>query len=240
MVILLHEGSHAVAGILQGAMAIQSPFSVDYDPSLGQSASVIASMTGPIFSLVTGLLAGLVNPFARHPFWRMAWGWFAFLSAEEGFGYFTIAGIIKAGDTGTALSILDAPGWTYWACFVFGIAGLFLLAFRFAGVGVSVSVDVDRMRAFCVWPWIAGTVISTLLMLVYVLLTPGVPSDAVVAVLIGAASLGVFAPMSMMFRRRRPFATHVRPLPAIPVVGLIVIAVTVVINLLLTRTPHWG
>lgn len=125
---------------------------MDYDPPLGLTASVTASMTGPIFSLVTGLLAGLVNPFAARPFWRMAWAWFAFLSAEEGFGYFTIAGIIKAGDTGSALNTLGAPGWTYWACFVFGIAGLFLLAFPFARVGVSVSTDVDRMRAFCVSP----------------------------------------------------------------------------------------
>lgn len=240
VVILLHETSHAVAGILQGSTAIQAPFAVDYDPPLATNASVVASMTGPLFSLVTGLLAMLVNPFGNRPFWRMAWGWYAFLSAEEGFGYFTIAGIIKAGDTGTALGLLNAPGWTYWACFVFGVGGLFFLAWRFARVGVSVSTDLNHMRNFCVWAWIAGTVVSTLLTVLHVVITPGVLPASIVAVVIGAASLGVFAPMSMMFKRRLGYAMEQPTLPNLPVAGLVVIIVIEVVNLLLTRTPHWG
>jgi hypothetical protein len=237
LTILLHETSHAIAGIALGAQAIQSPFAVDYLPALTDHQQVLTALTGPIFSLVSGLVAMQFRLFRG--FWTLVWGWFGVLSAEEGFGYFTIAGIVRVGDTGTAMKLLQAPHWTYWLCFVVGIAGLFLLAWRFSGFVVAVSRDVSDERAICVWPWIYGTLSLTALMAVYVLLTPGVSSAAVVAVMAGVVAIGVFAPMSMMFSKR-PLATSALAVPVRPRAGLVLLAVLIVLNLALTRQLHWG
>jgi hypothetical protein len=177
--ILLHETSHAVAGITLGAHAIQSPFDVEYRLDLTSNQQVITALTGPIFSLVTGL------------------------------------------------------------CFLVGIGGLFLIAWRFSRFVVTFSRDVGDERAICMWPWIYGTVGLTALMAVCVALTPGVSPAAVVAVMAGAASIGVFAPMSMMFSKQ-PVATSALAVPAPPRAGLVVLAVLIVLNLALTRQLRWG
>jgi hypothetical protein len=93
-----------------------------------------------------------------------------------------------------------------------GIGGLFLLAWRFSRFVVTVSRDVADERVICVLPWIYGTLGLTALMAVYVVLTPGVSSAAVVAMMAGAASIGIFAPMSMMFSGR-PVATAALAVP---------------------------
>ncbi|GAA3630847.1 hypothetical protein GCM10022236_36700 [Microlunatus ginsengisoli] len=109
---LLHEGSHAVAGGLQGFRPTQLPFAVGYTPDPPPAAEARTAITGPLFSLVSGFVLyavdRLVRPFRARPYWRLVWLWTVFASLQEGFGYFFIAGFVPAGDTAVALGI--------WAC----------------------------------------------------------------------------------------------------------------------------
>ncbi len=240
LVIILHEGAHTVAGVLQGYRATQFTGEVRFTPDQPASALAVTALAGPLFSLVSGLLAMAFRPFRGHGFAQLLWVWAAFLSAEEGFGYFTIAPIITAGDTGAALAALAAPWWVGWVCMAFGIAGLFFLARQFAVRGVRFARDLFEIRAFCYYPWLIGTGVSVALSAAYLALTPGTSSDAVFAILIGSASLGVFAPMAMMFWQKVTTPKELLEL-GLPRAGITAaIAVALGNLLILTRGIHFG
>jgi hypothetical protein len=141
--ILLHETSHAVAGITLGAQAIQSPFAVGYRPALTSSQQVITALTGPIFSLVSGLGGHAVPALPR--FLDAGVGWFGVLGAEEGFRLLHDRG--RHQGPGHRHRV-GPPGCTDmdWLCFAVGIGGLFLLAWRFSRFVVTVSRDVADER----------------------------------------------------------------------------------------------
>ena len=239
LVIFLHESAHTVAGSLQGYQATQFTNEVRFTPEQTTSARAITALAGPLFSLLTGLLAMTFRPFRRHGFARLFWVWAAFLSAEEGFGYFTVAPIITAGDTGAALEALNAPWWSGWVCMAFGIAGLFFLARQFAIRGVRYTRDLFEIRAFCYYPWLIGTAVSVALSAGFLMLTAGTSSDAVFAIIIGSASLGVFAPMAMLFWQK--VGTAKEPLElSLPRAGIAAAIGVAVGNLLvLTRGIHF-
>ena len=132
LVIVLHESAHTVAGLLQGYQATQFTGEVRFAPDQTPTAHVITALAGPLFSLVSGLVAMHLRPFRGRGFLQLLWVWFAFLSAEEGFGYLTIAPLVTDGDTGAALAELHAPVWVGWVCMAAGIAGLVFLARQFA------------------------------------------------------------------------------------------------------------
>ena len=240
LVILLHETSHTVAGLLLGYHATQFTGQVRFSPDQTTSAAVITALTGPAFSLVTGLMAMLVRPIRRGGFGPILWVWFAFLSAEEGFGYLTIAPLVSAGDTGGALAALQAPGWIGWACMAGGVAGLIFLARRFAVDAVRWTRDLYEIRAFCYWAWLIGTGVSVAVEAVYLVLTPGTSGDAVFAIFLGSASLGVFAPMAMIFWQKIRVEKQLLTL-ALPTGGIAAVVVLVVIKaVVFTRGLHIG
>lgn len=119
------------------------------------------------------------------------------------------------------------------------LADCSFLAWRFSRFVTTVSRNVTEKRAICVWPWLYGTIALVALMAVYVLLTPGIPADSVVAVMAGTAAIGVFAPMSMIFSRQM-LARSSLGVPVWPRAGLALLAVLIVLNLALTRPFHWG
>ncbi|MGV8909887.1 MAG: hypothetical protein ACOH1Y_12965 [Propionicimonas sp.] len=241
VVIMLHEGAHTVAGRLLGYGATQFTGQVSFTPEPTATAAVVTiAMAGPLFSLASGLVAMRFRPFRGHGFAQLLWIWMAFLSAEEGFGYFFIAPIIQAGDTGTALAALAAPDWVGWLCGVVGVAGLIFLARRFAVAGARHTRDLYEMRAFCYYPWIIGTVSVVLLAALYLALTAGTPPDAAFAILIGAGSLGVFAPMAMIWWAKASPQKELLELP-VPRAGLVALVVLVLVNvIILTPGLHFG
>ena len=240
LVIILHEGAHTVAGVLQGYQAVQFTGQVRFTPDQTTTAQVVTALAGPLFSLVSGLIAMRFRPFRGHGFAQLLWVWAAFISAEEGFGYFTIAPLIKAGDTGAALAALNAPGWVGWVCMAFGIAGLFYLARQFAVRGVRYTRDLYEIRAFCFYPWIIGTAVSVALSAAFLALTPGTSLDAVVVIMIGSASLGVFAPMAMMFWQKVTTPKELLEL-GVPRAGIAAAVLLAVANLgFLARGIHFG
>ncbi|MEO7061286.1 MAG: hypothetical protein ABI083_16315 [Lapillicoccus sp.] len=240
LVILLHESSHSVAGLLLGYNATQFTGEVRFNPDPTTNGQIVTAATGPLFSLATGLLAIAFRPVRRGGFAAMLWVWFAFLSAEEGIGYFVIAPFISAGDTGAALAAMKAPGWVAWACLAFGAAGVFLLARRFAVDAVRWTRDLYEIRAFCVWAWLIGSGVSVAIEVFYLALTPGTTGDAVFAIVLGSASLGVFAPMAMIFWEKIRVEKQSMTL-RFPTVGIVVLVALVIVKaLVFTRGLHLG
>jgi hypothetical protein len=243
LMILLHESSHAIAGVLLGYHPVQLPFAVSYVPNPAPSAAAITAITGPLFSLISGLLLFVVDrafrPFNARPYWRLVWLWTIFASIQEGFGYFFIAGIATAGDTAQAFTIWTLPTWAFLVSTGIGIGGLFLTAWLFSTPVCELSASLSDKRAISVWPWVYGTMMFVVLMAGYVLLSPGIGADAVVAVMAGAVAVGVYAPMSMMFRRDRFLAPQSPRLSAQPVAGYCLLGGLILINLVLTRGWLW-
>ena len=239
VVIVLHESAHAVTGLLQGYGAIQFSGEVRFTPEQTTRALVITALAGPAFSLVSGLVAMMFRPFRGLGFAELLWAWFAFLSAQEGFGYLTIAPLIAGGDTGAALSALHAPGWVGWLCASIGLAGTVFLARRFAVVGVRFTRDLHEIRAFCFYPWLIATGILVTLSAVQLAITPGTSAGAVVAIMAGSASLGIFAPMAMSFWQRVSVRKELLDLAPVPVPGIAAAVALALFNILvLSRGVH--
>ncbi len=243
IMIMLHESSHAVVGALQGYHPTQLPFAVTFEPEQTADDAALIAITGPLFSLASGLLLYLVDvfvrPFRGQPYWRLVWLWTIFASLQEGFGYFMIAALASAGDTAQAFVLWGLPGWVYLASTIFGIGGLFLTARLFAGPVIELSSSIADRRAISVWPWLYGTITVVVLMALYVIVSPGLGADAVVAVMAGAVAVGVYAPMSMMFRGGQCEAAAPPALPRHPIAGYVVLSALVIANLVLTRGWVW-
>ena len=245
IMILLHEASHAVAGAVLGYGVVQLPFAVSSMPEPGAADAALTAITGPVFSIVSGLLLygidRVVRPFRARPYWRLVWLWTVFASLQEGFGYFLITGMIPAGDTARAFTLWGLPTWTFFAATAFGIGGLFLTARLFADPVIELSSSITDRRAISVWPWLYGTIVLVLLMGLYVIISPALVSAGdVVAVMAGALAVGVYAPMSMMFRSGQVEATEPLRLPRHPVGGYVLLGALVVVNLILTRGWLWS
>ncbi|MCW3158175.1 hypothetical protein [Micropruina sonneratiae] len=243
VMILLHETSHSVAGMILGYHPTQIAFAVDERPTPTPADQAIIAMTGPVFSLVAGL-AGvladrLIRPLRRNGFWRLVWLWAVFTSLQEGFGYFTIAGIASAGDTAVALNAWDAPGWVFIAATAFGVAGQVLTAWLFSEPMKRMCRTVKDRNQLTVWAWMLGTAAMLVLMTIYSLVVPGLPLEVTITVLSGAFAVGVFAPMSMMFGNRANTALDALPPARPPVPAWIVLAALVAFNLSLSAGWLW-
>src|SRR5689334_13940760 len=68
VVIVLHESAHAVTGLLQGYRATQFAGEVRFTPEQTTRALVLTALAGPVFSLVSGLLAMMFRPFRGRGF----------------------------------------------------------------------------------------------------------------------------------------------------------------------------
>lgn len=232
-VVLLHEGAHTITGVLQGLRAIQFTGEVRFDPDPGGLTLVWRALAGPLFSLASGALLALMRPWHGDGFGRLLTTWFAFLSMQEGLGYLIVAPVLRAGDTGAALAELNAPWIAYAASVAVGVAGMFWLASRCAIEGVELTRDLYEMRAFCVWGWLIGTAGSLVLAAAALALTPGTDGGAAVGIMVGASTLGVFAPMAMLFwvRAGRDRSTVRRVTATIPRWAWAVLAAGIVLNL---------
>jgi hypothetical protein len=193
-------------------------------------------------ALIARLVAArVVRPFRGRPYWRLVWLWTVFASLQEGFGYFLITGMIPAGDTARAFTLWGLPTWAFFAATAFGVGGLFLTARLFADPVIELSSSITDRRAISVWPWLYGTIVLVLLMGLYVIVSPALVSagDAV-AVMVGAVAVGVYAPMSMMFRSGQVEASEPLRLPRHPVSGYALLGVLILVNLILTRGWLWS
>ncbi|GAA1889241.1 hypothetical protein [Lapillicoccus jejuensis] len=245
VVIALHETSHAVAGLLLGLTPTQFTSQVRFSPEPTPGQHAVTALTGPAFSLLSGLLVVALARLRPPGWWRLWLAWAGFLSAQEGIGYLVIAPLVSSGDTGAGLAALSAPGWVAWAIGAVGVVLMVLLVRRFAAVAVTWARDLYELRAMIVWPWLVGTAVAVLLELAFLARTAGTQDGDVVAILLGSASLAVFSPLAMVFwqrarARQDPTTLPTQPAPPVPVVAWVLFLVLVLVKLLVvTRGVTW-
>lgn len=239
VVVLLHEASHVVAGLALGQSNVLYSFGVTHSPEPNRRDTAIMALTGPAFSLLTGLLAMAFMPWRRsRGFVHLAWLWFAFMSVMQGAGYLILTPF-GVGDTGSTADAYGSPAVLMWVAFAIAVAITLWLALRFATLAVRHTAgDLTSLRAFTFFPWIAGTlVVVALTGLDLVLASEAFTGGDFFAVLMGTVALGVFSPMAMPFTqrllRRDPGAagSELLCLPRVPTVGLVVIVLITVLNL---------
>lgn len=241
--ILAHESSHAVSAVLQGHVPVQFPDMVNVRGSLSDAERATMAMTGPLFSLVSGIVLAIIDrfakPFAAAPFWRLVWLWFVFSSIAEGTNYFAVAGVLGSGDTATAFRLCHAPGWVFIASSVVGIAALFAVACFFSAVMTDMCATLADKRVLAVWSWLYSTISVVVLTLGYALLTRADLGNTLTSIVAGAIAIGIFGPLSMIFRRGRYGARQSPEFRAHPVAGYVALAVLIAVNIFLTFGVLW-
>ena len=238
--IMVHELVHLLAGVALGYPSTMYAFGVDHhgDPSVADEAFM--NLSAPVFSLVSGLVMQVWQPFRRRAdLLHLTWLFFAFASVQEMVGYLVITPF-GAGDTGSTATLLGIPPWVQLLACAVGIAGMFANARAFAPHLMRYAgQDLGRRNAVGLFPWLYGMIICALFTLLYLTLTPAAfPVPALIAVMAANTALLVFAPMANIFLARvadvPPQALRLRP---VPVGGLIALAVLVLVNLALSI---WG
>jgi hypothetical protein len=236
VVTTIHEVSHLVASLILGHPATIYPNIVDSGNRLSSHDGIIIAGTGPLFSLVTGLLVILL---VRTTGWRSGFLklfvlWFGFLSAETGFGYLFIAPIVPNGDTGEVLALLHAQWYVYAIVFLIGIGGfVFLLPRIFAARFSPFAADKKGFFQLGMWPWLYGTIILLVLyFLAELTVASVVPGAPVIFVLVGVATIGIFTPIA---NYRAGAVSEALPLRMPITGGIVTVIVALLIILLLAR-----
>ena len=243
VMIVLHEGAHLVAGLALGHPSVLYPFGVNHLGSPPDSDQVVMLLAGPAFSLVTGALMQLWTPLrGRGGFGHLVWVWFAFASVQEGVAYLCLTPM-GAGDTAAAAQLLGLPPAVQFLMLLLGVAGMFANARAFAPhMARFAGADPQRRNAVTLFPWLYGMIISVLLSLLYLAVSPAdLPAGSQVAVLAAGTAILVFAPMAHVFSRRVTEVAH-EPLHlrAVPIGGLVVLALLILGNILLSQGLRFG
>ncbi|MGA4670696.1 hypothetical protein ACPCG0_13030 [Propionibacteriaceae bacterium Y1923] len=239
--VFVHELAHLVAGAALGHPSRMYAFGVDHFGDIPVADEAVMAMAGPVFSLVTGFVMAIWTPLRRRgDFAHLLWLFFAFASMQEMVGYLVITPF-GAGDTGVTAALLNIPLAGQFAICALGIAGMFLTARGFA-THMARHAGPDELglrNAMTLFPWIASSVASALLSLLYLAITPAdVPPESQVAIMAASTAILVFAPMAHIFSRAvRDVAHEPLALARVPVVGLVALGVLVAVNIVLSI---WG
>lgn len=237
LMIFVHELAHLVAGLALGHPGTLYSFGVTHHGDPSEPDQVVMLLAGPVFSLVTGVLLQIWTPLRRRgDFAHLVWLWFAFTSVQEGVTYLCLTPF-GAGDTGVAARLLGLPVPVQFLLFAVGVAGMFANAWAFAPhMARHAGADPHRRNAMTLFPWLYGMIVAVLLSLLYVTISPAdMPAGAQIAVLAAGTGTFVFAPMAHIFARRvsevRVEPLHLR---SAPVVGLVLLALLVAGNIVLS------
>lgn len=190
-----HEISHFVASLVLGEKPTLFPTFTRLTDNISSSHLLLIAATGPLFSLISGLLLiWLCRDWGRG-FMRLFWLWFAFLSAQIGFGYFFASIISQSGDTGLVLASLHAPWPVYAAAFLFGAAGSWLLLPRLWARSVSPLVaDKKAFNQAGMYPWLLGTAV---LLVIYFIIGAVIAGGNVdLFGLFAILTIGIFTPIA--------------------------------------------
>lgn len=228
--VLLHESSHAVAGLLRGYTPTLYADAVDYSPEPDRLTRIVTAATGPVFSLVLGLAVFALGRSVGRGFVRLFLLWLGLVSMQNFFGYLLIAPFAGVGDTGQVMGLLEAPGWAYVVVGVLGAVLTVLNARLLAGQVIRYAAGRDELRHTVLFPWLIGTAILVALTPVELArahLDPG----ALPVIMAGAVSSAIFAPMFTFFYRRlrAPYERLDLRLPWIPLAVLVVLEALVII-----------
>lgn len=236
LMIVLHEGAHTVAGLAFGLRPTQYTGAVAFVPEPAGATGAAIALAGPVFSLVTGLALIALGTRRSGSWWRLLVMWFAFVSVMEFVGYLMTAPFVPFGDIGSAIGALGLPDAVAWVCFVAGLAGMVLLARRFAPAALRWARDLYELRAMVVWAWLYGAIIVSALTVAYLTASSAMDAATATFIVMGAIAVTVFSPLSMSFSTRAyariPDADRPHgPAPAVPIAGWVALAAIVAVNL---------
>lgn len=237
VMVFVHELAHLVTGLVLGYPGELYAFGVNHggDPSATDEA--VMALAGPAFSLVTGVAMALWTPLRRRAdFAHLLWLWFAFTSIQEGVTYLCLTPF-GAGDTGYAASLLGIPVALQFVAMAVGIGGMFANARAFAPhMARHAGADPASRNAMTLFPWLYGMIASVALSFVYLSISPAdIGAGDQIAIMAAGTSTLVFAPMANIFRRQvadvpyEPLTLKPRP-----TVGIVVLALLIVGNVLLS------
>jgi hypothetical protein len=116
---VLHECAPAVAGLAVGLVPTITPFAVSYEPEGTARQQTITAASGPLFSLVMGIVLMVAARRWGRGFGRLVWMFLAFMGMMNFVGYCFIAPFARAGDTGKVLTYSarrnGCSSWSAWS-----------------------------------------------------------------------------------------------------------------------------
>lgn len=198
--VTLHELAHLLAGLMLGYGSTFYPSAVNPLAEPSTQHQMVIAAAGPLFSIVSGLLVVLYGRNWGKGFYRLLAMWFGYLSAQVGFGYCIVAGVMGVGDTAQVLRLMHASWLWYGLVFVFGVGGMLFLARSIAREAVRYcGMDVGMLRNFGLYTWLIGTGVLTAL---YVYPDSQLPPEAAGATIAASLTIGVFTPLLTFFYKK--------------------------------------
>lgn len=231
LTITLHEMAHFITALLLGDNAKIFPPYVQTSNGISLHSHIIVASAGPIFSLISGLLIIRLLSNKGQGFMRLFWTWLGFLSAQTGFGYFLIAPLAKAGDTGFVLSSLKSPWPIYAFVCAVGAIGTYLFLPRLFSNKVSpYSTDKKGYFQLGMYPWLIGTAI---MLAIYFVISGVIMHEnfSLFLSLAGVATIGIFTPMARFKPVKDKFQTLELATPIVPIFITLIFALFLIFGL---------
>jgi hypothetical protein len=246
LVTTIHECSHLIVSLFLGVPASIYPNFVNSTVHVADWQAILIAGTGPLFSLVSGLLVILlIKKWLKrksNTFIKLVVLWFGFLSAETGFGYFFIAPLVAGGDTGQVLALLHAHWLVYAVIFAIGVAGFVLLLPRLLSARLSqFAHNKASFFQLSMFPWLIGTGILLIIYVLSITVTSlnGIDNPGLIA-LMGVATIGVFAPMAD-YHKKYVDTNAMQSTFSFPIAGIIItVILALFIIFVLSRGIYFG
>jgi len=170
-----------------------------------------------------------LQPFRfRGDFAHLLWIWIACTSLASGAVHLAIAPL--AGDVALAIDGFGWPAWTAWPAMVLGVLAMVSIAQQWAIHSMRLcGQEPERLRAFSLYPWLIGLVVTSALSLalLYVARAELSTAEVVVVVLAGMAHT-FFAPVSLALVGRIKELEEpllVKPWPVAGMLGFVALTV---------------
>ncbi|MFD1716638.1 hypothetical protein [Georgenia deserti] len=200
--IQLHEYSHAAVALAQvGEAEVRG--AVVFSPDKPDAQEAVEAITGPVFSVVSGVVALALARGLHGGYLRAFLTWFGLVGIQNLWGYLMIAMIAPLGDTAVAFGIWGVPTAVQVALGLVGVAGMLGNSYLLAReITRSLSAPSEVLAA-SVLTWLLATGI---LAVVYTAAAFGAGADPeyLVITVVGPATALVFAPMAIFFWTRTP------------------------------------
>jgi hypothetical protein len=175
---IVHELSHAFVGMINDSGSVLHHNFVEHTTiaNLNIAQRVSISLSGPVASLLQGLLVGLIYlKVQKQSLFKLFLLWFSVLGFTNFFGYLMTGPFFQAGDIGKVYQLLHTPLYFQIILAVLGMLILSFLAYKLTLPFLQFSymqkwVDNPKARTkfsfgIVILPWIIGSTIVTILYL---------------------------------------------------------------------------
>ncbi len=175
---IIHEFGHAIVGFINGSNPILHHNYVEYLSinNLSVFKKVLISLAGPLFSLIQGLLAGLMFfKTKKQSFYKLFLLWFSILGFSNFLGYLMTGPIFLQGDIGKVFLLMNIPLIPQLFIAFIGATILFYLGYKLTIPFLKFSYKEEWIFSaksrgnftfkIIILPWLIGATIVTILYL---------------------------------------------------------------------------